>query len=147
MPRGNIANLVKNEDFTPEERRERASRAGKASARAKLNRKTLREELKLALSCAIPKTSPLYSKMKRQMRDLGLQGSPMVQHIPVLGMLLRAGKDPNAFNTIRDTIGEKPTETYQDLTPQAPIVLGMVPLEKVEQAKREHEERQKENPQ
>lgn len=43
--RGNINNLIKNEDLTPEQRRENARKAGLASAEAKKKRKTLREEL------------------------------------------------------------------------------------------------------
>lgn len=43
--RGNIDNLIKNEDLTPEQRRENARKAGLASAAAKRKRKTLREEL------------------------------------------------------------------------------------------------------
>lgn len=43
MGKGNISNLVNNADLTPEQRKESASRAGKASVEAKRRRKSMRE--------------------------------------------------------------------------------------------------------
>lgn len=41
MPKGNIDNLIKNEDLTPEERRENARKAGIASGQARKEKKLL----------------------------------------------------------------------------------------------------------
>lgn len=47
--RGNIKNLIKNEDLTPEERRRNASKAGKASVEARRKKKTYREILEILM--------------------------------------------------------------------------------------------------
>jgi hypothetical protein len=57
-------------------------------------------------------------------------------------MIVKSAKDPTAFAIVRDTIGERPVETYEDITPNSPIVLGVIPQDKVEKAKAEHEARQ-----
>lgn len=83
----NNQNLIKNEDLTPSQRRERASKAGKASAKKRAERKTLREELLLLLE----------------------QGK--TQEKISLALLKKAENgDTKAYEIIRDTIGEKPKE-------------------------------------
>lgn len=103
--------------------------------------RTFREALKKSLGCEIPPTSPFYKKIKSQMRALGIDGEPTVQDIPVLGMIQKASKDAMAFSVIRDTIGEKPVESYEDLTPQSPFVLGIIPDDIVAKAKEAHDKR------
>lgn len=141
----NIQNLIPNSERTPEERRANAIKAGQASGEARRMRRTLREALKNALSCKIPKASPHYRRIKAQMAALGIEGEPTVQDIPVLGMIVKSSKDANAFAMVRDTIGERPVETYEDLTPHSPIVLGTIPVDKVAAATAEHEKRQLDN--
>ena len=138
----NDQNLIPNSERSPSEIREMGEKGGKASGAARRMRKTLREALKNALSCHIPETSPHYKRVKAQMRALGIEGEPTVQDIPVLGMIIKSSKDANAFAIVRDTIGEKPVETFEDLTPSSPIILGMIPEDKVAAAKAEHEKRQ-----
>ena len=138
----NNENLIPTTQLTESERKELAIRGGKASGAARRLRKTLRESLKNALGCEIPKDSPIYQKTLSQMRALGINGEPTVQDIPVLGMIMKASKNPLAFAIVRDTIGEKPVEQFEDLTPESPIVLGVIPQDKVEKAKAEHEARQ-----
>ena len=138
----NNENLIPTTQLTESERKELAIRGGKASGAARRLRKTLRESLKNALGCEIPKDSPIYQKTLSQMRALGINGEPTVQDIPVLGMIMKASKNPLAFAIVRDTIGEKPVEQFEDLTPESPIVLGVLPQDKVEKAKAEHEARQ-----
>lgn len=43
MAKGNPKNLIKNSDLTPEQRKEKTSKAGKASVEARRKRKTMRE--------------------------------------------------------------------------------------------------------
>ena len=83
----NEQNLIKNEDLTPEQRRANASKAGKASAAKRRERKTLREELLLLLA-----TGNNQNKMSVAMIEKAMKG------------------DTKAFEVIRDTIGEKPRE-------------------------------------
>ena len=83
----NEQNLIRNEDFSPSERRERARKAGIASAKKRAERKTLREELLLLLS-----EGDIQSKIS-------------------LALLKQAEKgNTKAYEIIRDTVGEKPKE-------------------------------------
>lgn len=135
MGTGRVENLIPTTMRSKEEARELGRKGGINSGITRRMRKTLRESLKVALGSAIPKSSPHYRKIAAQMAALGIKGPPTVQDIPVLGMISRAAKDPSAFVAIRDTIGEKPTEQFEDITPQAPIVLGMIPQEVVQRVK------------
>jgi hypothetical protein len=141
----NDGNLIPFSERSKSEAREMGTRGGVASGKVRRFRKTLRESLKNALGCEIPKDSPLYKRTLSQMKALGIDGEPTVQDIPVLGMIVKSAKDPTAFAIIRDTIGEKPVETFEDVTPQSPIILGQIDIAKVEKAKAEHEARQLES--
>ncbi len=81
----NTNNLLKAEKMTPEQRRERASKAGKASARKKKERKKLKEELLLLLG-----SDDCNKKICTALVQKAMNG------------------DTTAFSIIRDTIGEKP---------------------------------------
>lgn len=123
--RGNPAKVTA---LSRDEAARNGRKGGIASGKARAARKTFAETLKAMLSCTVPKTSPYYRKLKAQMRELGLDWEPTVQDIPNLGMLTRAAKNPLAYVAIRDTIGEKPVEQTQDLTPPPPITLGLLPV-------------------
>ena len=82
--RGNINNLIKNEDLTPEQRRENARKAGLASAEAKKKRKTLREEL-----LALLETNQYQKKISLSLIKQALDGNT------------------KAFEVIRDSIRRK----------------------------------------
>ena len=83
----NPENLILNSERTPSERRELASKAGKASGEARRRRKTLREELLLMLE------------------------DPDIQQSITAALLRNAiDGDNKAYEIIRDTIGEKPKD-------------------------------------
>lgn len=124
--RGNVDNL--RPPSSTEEARERGRKGGIASGRARAARKSFAETLKAMLSCRVPKSSPYYRKLKAQMQELGIDWEPTVQDIPNLGMLTHAARNPLAYAAIRDTIGEKPVERTEDLTPPPPITLGLLPV-------------------
>lgn len=134
-------NLIPFSKRSKNEAREMGKKGGKASGKMRRARKSLRESLKTALSCSLPTRSPYYRKIKKMMEDFGLDGDPMVQDIPVLGMIAKAAKSEGAFVAIRDTIGEKPVDAVEDLTPQSPVVLGMIPLDAVKREKEKREAR------
>lgn len=94
---GNIDNLVKNEDRTPEERRKNATKAGKASGVARKRKKELKELLMLALSQ--PQT------------DDPSTDNYMGITVALINKALNG--DVKAFETIRDTIGQKPIEQQE----------------------------------
>lgn len=88
--RGNINNLIKNEDLTPEQRRENARKAGLASAEAKKKRKTLREEL-----LALLETEQYQERISLSLIKQAVDGNT------------------KAFEVIRDTVGEKPSDKVE----------------------------------
>ena len=124
--KGNVNNL--RPPSTSAEARERGRKGGIASGRARAARKSFADTLKAMLACRLPKSSPYYRKLKSQMKELGLDWEPTVQDILILGILMRAAKNPLAYCAIRDTIGERPVEQTQDLTPPPPITLGLLPV-------------------
>ena len=90
---GKYANLTAN-NASPEEIRERNSRAGKASAKARKRKKELKELLLLALS------QPQEGKPEED-NYMGI----------TVALIQKALKgDTKAFEIIRDTIGQKPIE-------------------------------------
>ena len=142
-----MARFGRRENLTPfskgsvDEAREMGRKGGRASAAVRRTRKTFREQLKMMLGCAIPKDSPLYPKMRQQMRTLGFSGDPLVLDITLLGMLMRSAKDVKAAEYIRDTIGEKPVDAFEDVTPQSPIILELPKQEELDAIRKRREER------
>ena len=90
MPRGNPQNLVTADKRTLEERQKIASRAGKASVESRRRKKTLREELLAILS-----DGDTQNKVSLALVQQALLGNV------------------KAFETLRDTIGQKPVEKIE----------------------------------
>lgn len=88
--------LIKNSDLTPQERRERASKAGKASVEARRQKKALKELLDIAL--AMPSGEGTETNAET-----------------IVASLIRSAieGDVKAFIEIRDTIGEKPVNKIE----------------------------------
>ena len=87
MPRGNPQNLVPVNTRSKEEQRKLRSKAGKKSGEVRRKRKQLREELLALLSAGNTQKN-----ISLALIDQALNGNV------------------KAFETIRDTIGEKPVE-------------------------------------
>lgn len=69
-----------------------------------------------------------------------------VQTRILLSLIAKAANgDVKAAEFLRDTKGERPTETFEDLTPKSPMILGTISAELVAKAKADHEARQLEN--
>lgn len=103
----NESNLLRPEDLTPEQRRENARKAGIASAKAKKERKAIKEQLEMLLEL------PLKDKnAKTKIKKLGINVDDLNNQMAmVISIYQKALKgDVNAFKEIRDTIGEKPQE-------------------------------------
>ncbi len=93
-----------NSQHTPEQRREQASRAGKASGRAKILRKTQAEILRQILAL------PTQDEKKRELlQSMGLEGNIADQINWAVSDKAQSG-DVEAIRYVRDTIGEKPRE-------------------------------------
>lgn len=93
MPGNNTSNLIKNSDLTPEERKAKASKAGKKSGEVRAKRKLLKDELLCLLD--------------KKVED----GKMTAREAMSAKLVARAVEgDSDAYKLIRDTIGEKPTE-------------------------------------
>ena len=130
-------NLVQNRERTKEQVVEAARKAAKASAVARRDRKMLRETLLELL--ALPMDEGAVNESVTSLKGFSGRGvNASVRSRIMLAMVSKAAKgDVKAAEFIRDTIGEKPTEVFEDATPRAPVVLGMIPLDRVEKAKAE----------
>jgi len=101
-------NLIKNEDLTPEQRRESARKAGKASAVARHEKKQLKSLAQAMLSCAANEENT--QTLKKLFPDLA------IDEITVGAVLLAKQIDEatngntRAFESIRDTSGQKPVD-------------------------------------
>lgn len=95
----NTKNLKSNSERTPNERKELAKKAGIKSGEKRRERKALKEELLFLLS-----QGDTQSKMSLALIDKAIAG------------------DVRAFEMIRDTIGEKPTDK-QEITNTAPQIV------------------------
>lgn len=95
----NEQNLIKNEDLTPSQRRENASKAGKASGEARRKKKLLRECLEILL--------------EKEMTDK--KGETMTGAEALSAKLFSEAMKGNvkAFEVLRDTAGQKPVEKVQ----------------------------------
>lgn len=104
----NEHNLMQNQNTTPQQRRINAQKAGIASAAAKKERKKLREELLLLLE-----TGDTQQKMCTALIEKAQSG------------------DVKAFEMVRDTVGEKPTDTmiwHYDEQEDDPLTISLKEL-------------------
>lgn len=95
----NDENLKSNSERTPKERQELARKAGKASGKARRAKKTMREMLDYLLEKEINNK----------------QGEKVNTQEAITLALLKQALNGNvkAYEVIRDTIGEKPTEQHK----------------------------------
>lgn len=108
--RYNMQNLVPNSERTPEERRRNASKAGKASAEARRGKKNLQQLLNTMLS------SPATPEMVAMAQSLGIDAKDADTLYDALNVAIikRAlSGDGYAYQLIRDSAGDKPTEKVE----------------------------------
>jgi len=110
MGKGRKENLLKAEDLTSEQLRERASKAGKASVEAKKRKKTMREALEYLMYHA-----ELSEPLKQRMRDEGIKDEDMNHQMAITRSLIAKAEagDVQAYNAICAMIGEKPAEKVE----------------------------------
>lgn len=111
MGKGRKENLLKAEDLTSEQLRERASKAGKASVEAKRRKKTMREALEMMLYDV-----ELDEQTKERLRAQGITDRKDFNHQTVITRSLIAkaeSGDVQAYHAICSMIGEKPAEKME----------------------------------
>lgn len=120
----NDENLLRPEDRTPTERRESARKAGKASGEARRKRKAMREQAELLLSMPFQDikvkdgNGNVKSLLKEFEKVSGLKAdkidNQMAAVIALWQTALKGGQNSvQAFNSIRDLVGEKPKEVIE----------------------------------
>lgn len=139
-PMNGQENLIPFSKRSKEEARALGRKGGINSGEVRKNRKTMRESLIDILAKPI--------KKGRVRGDVDCLEDFQTANVDVqtrilAGLIAKAAKGSvQAAEFIRDTIGEKPTETFEDRTPHSPFILGTIAVEKVEKAKADHEARQ-----
>ena len=110
----NEQNLIRNEDLTPKQRRENASKAGKASAKKRQQNKTFKEIINKFLDGQVTD-----DKLKQQMVEFGFADKEVSNKSCAVFALWKEAIKGNtkAFELLRDTIGEKPVEQIQNINP------------------------------
>lgn len=98
----NEENLKSNSERTPKERKELAKKAGKKSGEVRRARKLLRDELLLLLA-----SGNTQEKISLALIQKAING------------------DTKAFEVIRDTIGEKPKDIIENVTPPVIEIKGI----------------------
>lgn len=109
----NDENLIPFQDRTPSEHREIAVAGGKASGESRRARKAMREQAELLLSLPLKD-----AKLSKQLEALGIDpdniDNQMAMIIAMWQQVLKGKKGSvNAFNSLRDLVGEKPKEVIE----------------------------------
>lgn len=114
---GNEKNLIPNSERTKEERIEIAKAGGIASGKARRRRKQIKEDLEMILSLPIKN-----GRIKDQLKALGIEDEEMTNQMAMtIALWQKAIKgDVSAFNSLRDTVGEKPVDVQQ--VQEVPII-------------------------
>lgn len=113
----NEQNLIKNENLTPSQRRKNASKAGKASVKAKREKKAIKEYIETFME------KPLENEqVKAKLQELGIDVKDIDNKMAmVYAQWIEAMKgNTKAFENLLNYSGEKPVEQIQNINP--PII-------------------------
>lgn len=102
------ANLIQNQEggLTPDRAREIGKRGGEASGLARRRRKAMREVMSSIMTCDVSDEA-----LRDMLAAAGIE--PTNENAIPFAMISRAARgDVEAARFVRDTLGEKPTESY-----------------------------------
>ena len=121
----NDNNLIPNSERSPNEVRENGRKGGKRSGDVRRAKKTMREtcEMLLAMDCKI-------GNIKTKMKEIGIPENEQTNQMAITISMLKSALNGNvqAFNSLRDTMGEKPTTCYNhEIENKEPIVFTTTP--------------------
>ena len=110
MGRGRKENLIKAEDLTSEQLRDRARKGGLASVEAKRRKKTMREALELLMY-----KTELPEQTKQMLKAEGVNEDDFNHQMVITRSLIAKAEsgDVQAYNAICAMIGEKPAEKME----------------------------------
>ena len=113
-------NLIPQSKRTKEEQRKIARQGGIASGKARRRNKLIKEQLKLLLSLPLKDENA-----KRKFEQLGIDAdnldNQMAMIIAIWNKALKG--DVQAFNSIRDSVGEKPKDVIENINNEQRIVI------------------------
>ena len=101
------ANLKSFAKMTPEQRKEIASKGGKASAEARAQNRTFKEAMQWALELPAIKGNPTVDKIRKKYPSLNNRDAMAI----AMAAEAILKQDVKAFTAIRDTTGELPEQT------------------------------------
>lgn len=103
-------NLIPFNERTEEEQREIARKGGRASVEARRRKKTMKENLELLLTMPLNKGKGADIEKGKNLKDFAKE-NVTVEQAMLIAQVQRALKgDAQAFEMIRDLIGEKPVD-------------------------------------
>lgn len=110
MRKGRKENLIKAENLTSEQLRERARKGGLASVEAKRRKKTMREALELLMY-----KTELPEQTKQMLKAEGVNEDDFNHQMVITRSLIAKAEsgDVQAYNAICAMIGEKPAEKME----------------------------------
>jgi len=116
----NKSNLIPNSERSPEEVRENGRKGGIASGKARRRKKLIKEQLELLLSLPL-KDENAKMKLKQLGIDADNLDNQMAMIIAIWNKALKG--DVQAFNSIRDTVGEKPKDVIENINNEQRVVI------------------------
>ncbi len=110
----NEQNLKPKTTLSKEEAKKMGSKGGIASGKARRERKAMKEQLEILLN--MPVTD---SKVKNKIKKMGVEEDDMNNQMAITTALYLEALSGNtkAYELIRDTIGEKPIDKIENITP------------------------------
>lgn len=121
----NDDNLLKMSELTPSQRRANASKAGKASAKARRERMAMRDEARFILGLLVDNGEDYTPEAVKSMAELNGKAIT-IQTAAMLAVANKAIKgDVKALEYLRDTAGEKPAEVLEITKPVEESVAEM----------------------
>lgn len=113
-------NLIPQSERTKEEQRKIAIKGGIASGKARRRKKLIKEQLELLLSLPLKDENA-----KKKLKQLGIDAdnldNQMAMIIAIWNKALKG--DVQAFNSIRDSVGEKPRDVIENINNEQRIVI------------------------
>ncbi len=113
-------NLIPFTELTKEEQRKIAIKGGIASGKARRKKKLIKEQLELLLSLPLKDENA-----KKKLKQLGINAdnldNQMAMIIAIWNKALKG--DVQAFNSIRDSVGEKPRDVIENINNEQRVVI------------------------
>lgn len=106
------SDLIPLNERTKEEQKAIATMGGKASGKARREKKLMKDQLSTLLSLPLKN-----QKVKDGLKKLGLKADDIDNQMALVFALYQRGLkgDTKAFELIRDTVGEKPADTVNNI--------------------------------